>query len=277
MKVLSGGEMEELDRISIEGYGVPGLILMENAGLKVAEEVRGLLGMNRRGTKGIEVNILVGCGNNGGDGLVVGRHLMNHGLEVKIYVIGEKGKLKGDGRINLEILEKQGFFCREVSSMELWEGVRQEVLSGDYIIDGLFGIGLKGEVRGYYREVIRDLNGRREGVKLISIDVPSGLLNEDGVQNELIVNSDWTICIDFLKVGMVDYPGLEYTGEFLMVNIGFPKVLVDSLETRKHYLMKEEVQKILPGRFGNSHKGSYGHLLVIGGMFFIYWCTDVGV
>ncbi|MFA5389511.1 MAG: NAD(P)H-hydrate epimerase [Candidatus Omnitrophota bacterium] len=206
MKIVNVKEMRELDRIAIEERGIPSLTLMENAGKAVSEIAIGELTK----IKNKKVAVFCGTGNNGGDGFTAARHLFNKGIDVDVYLIGQRQNLKNDPKINAEALDKIGVKIHEIS-------VPVPVNHG-LVIDAIFGIGLKGEIKEPARSIISDLNNKKALV--ISVDVPSGLDADTGEILGTAVKAGLTVTIQFPKQGFYKNSGPEYTGKIIPVDIG---------------------------------------------------------
>ncbi len=261
MKLVNKDEMEKIDSETSINYGFPSILLMENAGIAISLKILENYSIIKE--KNSSISVLVGAGNNGGDGLVIARYFFIHDIPVKVYIVSQKAKFKDDPLTNLNIADKLGIPISFIKDDNDWNSVKRDVLSSDFIIDSIFGTGLKGEVRGFYTKVFRDINNRLGCV--ISVDVPSGLLTIEDSQNENIVRADTTITVGLPKVGMVDFPGKDYVGELNIVDIGFPNSLLNHHRIKGHIITHNMVNSLLPIRNSNSHKGTYGHLLVIGG------------
>ena len=206
MKTVSVKEMQELDRIAIEDKGIPSITLMENAGRAVGEIA--LTELNN--IKNKKAAVFCGSGNNGGDGFVAARYLFNKGINVSVYLIGRRLNLKNDPKLNAEALDDIGVEIREISVP----------ISTDHglIIDAIFGIGLKGEVKEPARSIISDLN--KKSVPIISVDVPSGLDADTGEILGVVVKAGITVTMQFPKQGFYKNKGPEYTGKIITVDIG---------------------------------------------------------
>jgi NAD(P)H-hydrate epimerase len=207
MKILSVAEMQKLDQRAIQEIGIPSLILMENAGRGVAEIVMEKLGDLASKKK---VAIFCGAGNNGGDGFVAARHIFNKGIKVGVYLIGKKSALKGEPKINASILENIGVKIKEISG--------PLDIDADLIIDAIFGIGLKGEIREPARSIITSIN--KKAVPVISVDVPSGLDADTGKVLGVAIKADITVTMQFPKKGFYLNSGPEYTGRVVVADIG---------------------------------------------------------
>jgi NAD(P)H-hydrate epimerase len=207
MKIVSVGEMQEIDQKAIQEIGIPSLILMENAGRCVADIAMEMLGSARSHKK---VAIFCGTGNNGGDGFVAARHLFNKGVKVSVYLIGKKSALKDDPKINASILENIGVKIKEISG--------PVDIDGDLIIDAIFGIGLKGEVKELAGSIITSIN--KKAAPVISVDVPSGLDADTGKVLAVAIKADTTVTMQFPKKGFYLNSGPEYTGRVVVTDIG---------------------------------------------------------
>jgi len=200
MKVVTRDEIRRIDKRAIEEYGISGLILMENAGLQVSLEI--LEHYSPLAQK--RVAIIAGKGNNGGDGFVVARHLYNRGIRVEVYLIGESTEIKGDARVNLDILKKIGIPLYErVTSNDLSAPLRYT----DIIVDAIFGTGLSSEIKNPYSDVINAINSSRKPV--VSIDVPSGVDSDTGEILGVAVKADITVTFALPKRGLLVFPGAE--------------------------------------------------------------------
>src|SRR5262245_4295903 len=169
MRVLNAAQMREADRRAIEEIGIPSLVLMENAGRQVVAAIEAMHGelLER------QVAVLCGRGNNGGDGFVVARTLMQRGVGVSVFLIGRVAEVRGDARINLEILGRLGLTIVEIDDGQAWELHVSEVRDCSLIVDAIFGTGLNAPVSGLVESVIADVNA--SGITVVSIDIPSGL------------------------------------------------------------------------------------------------------
>jgi len=216
--------MAEMDRLSQEKYGIPTLILMENAGRGVSEEV-----MKELSGKG-KVVIVCGKGNNGGDAITCARHLMNNDIDLEIFLIGKTEELKGDAKTNYEIIRKMGALVRELSfeSMEFFE---KQLEYAVIIVDGIFGTGLSREIREPYKTVIEKI--KASGKSVISVDVPSGLNATTGEVLGTCIKAKKTVTMAFPKTGFKKKQGPEFIGELIVKDISIPKELLDEISIFK--------------------------------------------
>src|ERR1044071_9242899 len=169
MRVLTAAQMREADRRTIEDVGIPSLVLMENAGRQVVAAIEAI----HTDILERQVAVLCGRGNNGGDGFVVARTLLQRGADVSVFLIGQVSDVRGDARVNLDILGRLGVTVVEIADGQAWELHLSEIRDSNLIIDAIFGTGLKAPVHGLIESVITDINA--SGIPVVSIDLPSGL------------------------------------------------------------------------------------------------------
>jgi NAD(P)H-hydrate epimerase len=207
-EALTRDQVRQIDRRAFEEYGVPGIILMENAGRGVAElSLR--LGING------PVAICCGKGNNGGDGFVIARHLDNEGVAVRVYLATKREEIKGDAALNLQILERSGIAIN--SDLEVFNGV-------DWVIDALLGTGLVGAVKEPFMCVIDTIN-RRQG-KVLAVDIPSGLDCDSGLPLGGAVRATHTATLVAMKSGFANDAAVPFVGNCHVVGIGVPRRLL---------------------------------------------------
>ena len=254
MKVVTAEEMRGIDRETIEGYGIPGVVLMERAGLAVASKIKDLIGRKR-------VIIVSGGGNNGGDGLVVARHLHNEGWDVKVFLTSRIEDLKGNALLQYKAAVKFGVDIRPIK--EFLTGHSTLITRHSIIVDALLGTGLSKKVTGTLAEVIRLLN--TSNMPIISVDIPSGISSDNGQVMGEAVNADYTFTFGLPKRGHLLHPGAMHTGRLFVENIGFPDRLLKSDRLHVELLEKKDVAILIPERQRYSHKGTYGHVLVVAG------------
>ena len=257
MKVVTADEMREIDRKAIEEYGIPGVVLMENAGRGAADAIEEFIL-----DKDIDhILVVAGKGNNGGDGFVVARNLVNRGIECEVCLAGKKAAVRGDAKVNLDTAEKMG-----IEIIEIYDSVSDlEALikRSGLIVDALLGTGLNQEVSGFYRGVIEAINF--SDLPVVSLDIPSGLDSTTGHILGTAVEADVTVTFCLPKIGAVIYPGAENVGELILVDIGAPSQLLKNDELKTAIILDEDMEDLLLPREADSHKGTYGHLLVVAG------------
>jgi len=215
---LSRAEVRELDRRAIEEYGVPGVVLIENAG-RGAAEVLLRLGVHGR------VIVCCGKGNNGGDGFVIARHLDNAGVQVRVLLFCRPEDLTGDAAINQRIVARAGLPLRIFADKALDAGVlRQELATAEWVVDALFGTGLSGAVREPFAQIIAAIN--ECPARVLAVDIPSGLDCDTGEPLGPTVRADHTVTFVAPKRGFANVAARPWLGEVHVVDIGAPRVLL---------------------------------------------------
>ncbi len=219
MRVVTAAEMREIDRRTIEEFGVPSYELMERAGRAVADKAAELIGLGRK-----KILVLAGKGNNGGDGLVAARHLRERGYSVDVLLFSEGKKLKVDPARNFAANAKLSIPTRVVGEHFAWETVPGLFKKSDLIIDALFGVGLDRDLAEPYRSLIEKVN--RSGTKVLSVDIPSGLDSDKGTVHGAAIRASVTVTMGLAKKGFYEGEGPKLTGEVVVADIGFPKELL---------------------------------------------------
>jgi len=256
--VLTAGQMREADRRTIEGGGTPGLVLMESAGRAVADAIR------RRFPDARRPLILCGKGNNGGDGFVGARHLLS--LGPKVALLGERGEVRGDAQAQLGALERAGGIIEEIADAASWERFRPSLDDADLIVDALLGTGLRGQPTGISALAVADLARRSHAqAPIVAVDIPSGVSSDTGNVSWPTVTAALTVTFGAPKVGHVLPPACDRCGELVVADIGISAVTIDGLAPELSLIEDADVRAVYPPRPPASHKGSFGHLLIIGG------------
>ncbi len=258
MKLLTASEMRELDRRTIEEIGLPGVVLMENAGRGAAAALCFRFASLAPGP----VLVLAGKGNNGGDGYVMARWLRQSGWQVQTVVLAAAGQITGDAAINLHALRQSGaaiVFAPDENILEQTLALQNPRL----IVDALLGTGLASPVRGLYSRAIDWINAA--GLPVLAVDIPSGIDATTGNILGHAVHADLTVTFDSLKVGHAVHPGARCAGELEVIDIGIPKDLMVGTGDRHHLVDFAEASVLISPRSVTGHKGSFGHLLVIAG------------
>lgn len=250
MKVVTAEEMRDIDKRTIEDYGIPGLVLMERAGLSVALKVKELFEKKK-------VIVLAGGGNNGGDGIVAARNLFNWGWNVKVLLLSEEQRLSPDCLAQFRIARKMGVHIEPRDTLNAGD------LHGAIVIDAVIGTGLKKPVKPPISELIRALN--KSDVPVIAVDIPSGISSDNGGVLGDAVLADCTVTFGLPKVGHMLPPGNKYSGRLFIEDIGFPKELLVSDALGVYALEKHDAGTLLPERQADSYKGDFGHVLVVAG------------
>ncbi|AGB40297.1 yjeF-like protein, hydroxyethylthiazole kinase-related protein [Halobacteroides halobius DSM 5150] len=258
MKVVTGKQMAMIDQQTIKKIGVPGVVLMERAGVKVGKVI-----LNQLDKFDSNVIVLAGKGNNGGDGFVISRFLEAKGIKVETVLLGSKEKVSGDAKINLDVLSNLGSQVKEINNKEEAVSLKPRLKAADLIVDALLGTGIKGKLRGLYPDVIELVN--QAPTKVIAVDIPSGVEAASGKVRDLAIEANRTVTLCLPKLGLILYPGAEYTGNLEVVDIGLPKKVIKDQQIDSELITSQVVADFLPIREKKSHKGSFGKLLVVAG------------
>lgn len=259
MKVLTAREMKTIDGVTIEEFGLPGPVLMENAGRQI------FLALIQRFPK-LEKEkfvIVAGKGNNGGDGLVVARYLHNYGCLPKVFLLSSKEEVKGDAAINLMVAEKMGLAIVELKEAKDWKTFRRAIEEASVIIDAIFGTGLEKPASGFYARAIELIN-QSQAFK-VAVDIPSGISSETPRLLGPAVKANLTITLGAPKLAHALPPAEEWMGEVWVADIGIPKSLFASDDLKVEWPEKELILSCFQPRKKDTHKGTYGHLLILAG------------
>ncbi len=263
MKILTGVEMQDLDKMVIKSLGIPAEVLMERAGLGVAETIINYYPLEYYK----KVLIICGPGNNGGDGFVCARYLWDKDYKVKVVLLSKKEKYKNEAALNLKILENLKFNIEELNSISQFKEILNKY-SPNIIVDAIFGTGLKGEIEGFFKEIIEEINNykkKENNVKIVAIDISSGVCANTGQILGTAVKADLTITFELPKIGHLFYPGKEYIGQLEIVSIGFPRKIIEENSPTRWYLDFNWAKNIFLPRRGYAHKGTFGHVFILAG------------
>lgn len=259
MRLVTAGEMGDLDRLTIKEFGIPGVVLMENAGLAVVKVAAGLLGE----TAGKKVVIFAGRGNNGGDGFVVARHLANRGTEVQVFLAAEQDRVTGDALVNLNIWKKMGHKIYSLTRSNDINLVRLALMNADLVVDALYGTGFKGTIQKPVASIVEAINTCNRPV--LAVDIPSGLEADTGRVNGPCIRALHTVTFGLPKIGLVLPEARRYVGRLHVADISIPTVLLTDNPAKRYFLTGQLVNSWWPHREGPEHKGSFGRVLLIAG------------
>jgi ADP-dependent NAD(P)H-hydrate dehydratase / NAD(P)H-hydrate epimerase len=250
MKVVTAAEMREIDRITIEEYGVSGQALMERAGAAVAARAMDVFSERK-------AVVLCGGGNNGGDGLVAAINLLGRGCDARALILAEPGKLSADCEIQRVKAEAAGV------PVEFRKRAEKADFSDVFVIDAVLGTGLSKPVTGDLAATFRLLN--ESGVPVLAVDIASGISSDTGQVLVDAVIADYTVTFGLPKRGHFLYPGARYCGCLYVEDIGFPEKLTGSNTIKTELFHRDAALPLIPARPRNSYKGDYGHILVVAG------------
>jgi hydroxyethylthiazole kinase-like uncharacterized protein yjeF len=259
MVLVTANEMREMDRRTISEFGIPGRVLMENAGRgAVSVFLERFCDLKHR-----RVGVLAGRGNNGGDGFVMARYLRQRNVAVTVFLLAEATRVTGDALANLELLAPIGVAVIQLPDREAFLAQQRLLGCQDIWIDAILGTGLGAEVKGYFRDVIEFVNASR--CPVFAVDIASGIDSDTGNRCGICIQAFATATFAFAKVGHHLYPGLQATGALDIVDIGIPSHIADTAGCRHELLTAASLGPLFFPRAPDTHKGRTGHLAVIAG------------
>ncbi len=260
MKVVTAAEMRQIDQDTIEGIGIPGIVLMETAGSAIVRAIKRHYPTCQR------IGIFAGKGNNGGDGIVIARQLAHVGRDVRIFLVSPPDSFTGEAQINLQIAKRLGLQIEEILTDTGFYDTGDApttLASCELFVDAIFGTGLRGAVRSPIASIINAINSLP--IPVLSVDLPSGLDADTGHPLGTCVQADRTVTIGLPKRGLLMHPGAELAGKLEVVDIGFPQQVVDAQDIKVNWTTATQASQWVPPRPSASHKGSYGRVLVVAG------------
>lgn len=270
MKIGTTQIMKNIDNYCINVLGIPGIILMENAALKVVKNIA-------QDSKTFV--IVCGSGNNGGDGFAVARHLINAGKSVEIFLLGSEDNMSCDTKVNFDIIRKMGTEIVKVNNNEDLDTLRESIIRCEITIDAIFGTGLSRAIEGIYSLAITIINENSKYI--LSIDVPSGFeCNSGKIMGNCII-SNKTVTFELYKKGFLNYETDSRAGEIVIENIGIPRSVIDEFHENEYIMDIELIKKVIKKRDKHSYKGDYGRTLILAGSVGFtgsaYICTEAAV
>jgi NAD(P)H-hydrate epimerase len=260
MRVLNTQQMREADRRTIDEIGIPSIVLMENAGRQAVAAMEAAF----EDLPATHVGVVCGRGNNGGDGFVVARTLVQRGIETSVFLLGSVADVRGDARGNLEVLGRIGLTVVEITNAQEWELHFSEISQCELIVDAILGTGFHGQLSGLLETVVADLNGL--GVPIVAIDLPTGVsADTPDVEGEAI-EASMTVTLGAPKIPLVLPPADSHSGDLVIADIGIPIPVLDEVEgPYLELLTRERMRELVPARAADSHKGDFGRVLVVAG------------
>jgi len=259
MKLISSKQMKEIDEKAIVEYSIPGIILMENAGIKMVEVIKNI----KKELKNLKVIIIVGKGNNGGDGLVIARHLINSEAMVDVFLLCKPKQFTKDATINFNILTKMKANIFKLVKEEDIERLMESMMDVDVIVDAIYGIGFKGSLDDFENMVVEMVNKNRASI--VSVDISSGVEADTGKVYKNAIRANYTVTFSLPKIGQILGRGSEYVGELTIADISIPKNLLNDKSLKMNLIDEVMIKNFLNKRDDDSHKGTYGHVAIIGG------------
>lgn len=257
MKILTAQQMRNIDHRATERFGVPSIVLMENAAIAVIDAIFQHYPNSER------VAIVCGTGANGGDGFAVARHLENRGVVPIVIVAGDRGSIAGDAQTNLFICERLGIPIYDIRDEGEIETALAHAADADLLVDAIFGTGLNRPPRGLYADLIRGIADLR--IPVLAIDLPSGANASSGEPFDPCVQAEVTVTFAAPKVCHIFEPAALYCGEVIVADISIPEVAVDEESVTLALITPKSIQPHIEPRLAATHKGTYGHAGIIAG------------
>jgi hydroxyethylthiazole kinase-like uncharacterized protein yjeF len=262
MRVLNTQQMREADRRTIDDVGIPSIVLMENAGRQAVAAMEAAF----EDLLSSHVAVLCGRGNNGGDGFVIARTLIQRGVEASVFLLGSVADVRGDARTNLEVLGRIGLTVVEITNAQEWELHFSEISECELIVDAILGTGFQGQLSGLLETVVADVNGL--GVPVVAIDLPTGLSADSHEVEGEAIEASMTVTLAAPKIPLVLPPADAHSGDLVIADIGIPLPILDEIEGPYiEILTRERMREIVPARAADSHKGDFGRVLIVAGSF----------
>jgi NAD(P)H-hydrate epimerase len=256
MKLVTSEQIKNIDRRAIREFGIPGMVLMENAATAILAEMERFF----NGLSGVKVGIICGKGNNGGDGLALARRLRIRGVPVRVALLAPFAAVSGEAKINLSILRKM--------DVEILPNANSRPLAdimewSDILVDAMLGVGLSAPLKGTYAQAAMMLN--ISGRPVVAVDIPTGINADTGAVMGTAVRADLTVTMALPKRGLVLHPGASYAGQVRVADIGIPADVIEKEIITTHLLDRGSVWGAIRKRESDTHKGDYGHLMVVAG------------
>jgi ADP-dependent NAD(P)H-hydrate dehydratase / NAD(P)H-hydrate epimerase len=260
MRVLNTQQMREADRRTIDEIGIPSIVLMENAGRQAVAAMEAAF----EDLATSHVGVLCGRGNNGGDGFVVARTLIQRGVETSVFLLGSVADVRGDARTNLEILGRIGLTVVEITNAQEWELHFSEISQCELLVDAILGTGFHGQLSGLLETVVADVNGL--GVPVVAIDLPTGVSADSHEVEGEAIDASMTVTLAAPKIPLILPPADLHGGDLVIADIGIPLPVLDDVEGPYiELLTRERMRELVPARAADSHKGDFGRVLIIAG------------
>lgn len=266
MKILSANQIKEGDLFTIKHEPIKSIDLMERAAEKCFDWIYNnapkVFPANKEERDWI-FNVFCGLGNNGGDGLAIARLLNKNGYDVKLYIVEFSDKVSADFQANYERIKKSKFTISHIKK----PADIPEIESGSMVIDAIFGTGITRKADGIAADVIKAIN--RSESKVVSIDLPSGLMDSDNSENDIsaIINAHYTLALEFIKLAFLFPENEKFVGKSIHIKIGIHPKYIEAVETQNYLIQENDIQQLLKPRSKFAHKGTFGHTLIVAGSY----------
>lgn len=257
MKILDSAQMRNVDRRTTEGYGIPSIVLMENAALAVVDAVE------HHFPEAGKIAVFCGTGNNGGDGLAAARHLFLRGAIPEVHLIGDRSKIAGDALANLEACDRLGI---GITTIETLEDLKRDILAAsrcDLVLDAIFGTGLDRPAEGLKADAIVAIGAME--IPIVAIDLPSGLDASSSAVRGPVLDAALTVTFAAPKIVHVFAPAADHCGEIVIADISIPEAAMEEEPVALSLITPDRVLPLVESRAAESHKGTYGHVAILGG------------
>ncbi|MDR3288415.1 MAG: NAD(P)H-hydrate epimerase, partial [Peptococcaceae bacterium] len=263
MYVVDAAQMRRIEQRATEVYGIPSVLLMENAALAVVREIRKHVAALGRAEAGLKVAVLVGKGNNGGDGMAVARHLSLLAMDVTVLILAQPSVFQGDALLNFRLLRETDCKLFVIDGEKQLRLTRLALSQAAVVVDALYGTGLRGAMPSLAEECVKEVNALP--VWVIAVDIPSGLEADRGIVCRTAVRADQTVTFGLPKLGHFLASGPEYCGELTVDPISIPAKYLEDEEANVTVLTDKIIKQLLPVRSFHGHKGVHGRGILVAG------------
>jgi len=265
MMIVTTEQMRELDRRTSDEFDIKGEVLMERAGNGVAMLVRRMAEV--AGFMNPTIHLIAGRGQNGGDAFVAARLLKESGYQVEVWLAARINQVSGDALIHYGRMKQSGVEAYEIPTVEDWQLMIKDSFYSEIVVDGVLGTGLSGPARGPAAAAIQYIRARSQDSLIVSIDIPSGLNGDTGLAEGDAVIADLTATIGLPKIGLVAQSAVDNVGTLDVIDIGIPEELIEDITPTRdlEFIHLFDLKPLFKRRRRDSHKGDYGHVLVVGG------------
>jgi len=257
MKVLTAAQMQSIDRRAIDRYGIPSIVLMENAAIAVVEAIFEHFPECERAA------IFCGGGSNGGDGFAIARHLENRGVVPTVLIAGDRAKIKGDAATNLAVCERLNIPIYDVRDSDSLDAALLHAGDADVVVDALFGTGLDRQPERIYAETIRAMNELT--LPIVAVDLPSGANASSDQPFDPCIRAAVTVTFAAPKICHLFEPAALQCGEVMVADISIPEAAVDEENVTLAITTPADVRPHIAPRLAATHKGTYGHIAIVAG------------